>query len=136
MHIPAYVIFCLEAWPHVSKALFHIINVCIYVHMWYIAWRHDPMYLRQYFVLLMYACTCICEIACRHDPMYLRRCFVFIINVCICNYMYNISRRHDPHVSWVLMILNAVFIPNAYGTYCLETWPPCILGAILLPENC
>ena len=47
-------------------------------------------------------------------------------HICICNVllgdiMYNIAGRHDPHVSWVLMMVNAGWAPNAYDTYCLET---------------
>ena len=53
------------AWRHDPMYLmqcFVLLHVCIYLHMWYIAWRHDPMYLRQCFVLLIYAHTCICDV--------------------------------------------------------------------------
>ena len=61
-HICICVMYCLETWPHVSEQVFYFINVCTYMHMWFIAWRHDLMYLSQCFVLLMHAHICICDI--------------------------------------------------------------------------
>ena len=80
--IYAYVIYCLETWPHVSEPVFCFINVCTYMHMWYIAWRHDPMYLSLCFVLLMYAHIPACVIYCLDAWPHVSEAVFRIINVC------------------------------------------------------
>ena len=134
MHIYAYVIYCLEAWPHVSKAMFCFINICTYMHMWCIVWRHGPMYLSQCFVLSMYAHICICDVLlgdmtpciwasvlfyqCMHIYAYVIYCLetwphvsepVFcFINACTYMHMWYIAWRHDsmyPRQCFVLLML-------------------------------
>ena len=124
----AYVIYCLETWPHVSEPVFCFINVCTYMHMWYIAWRHDPMYLSQCFVLLMYAHICICDIL-LGDMTPCIWASVSIFNVCTYMHMWYIAWRHDP------MYLRMCFVLLMYAHTCmcdilLGGMTPCIWGSV------